>query len=205
MPRVNVSTTYNSSIGDILILENYLNSCATLESRYQYMISEVVMLRLFSILEQSIADLACKFACGANYVNGRIPITHVRCRSIQDAAAQMIVIGRRRPLGYLKWTKINFIEDSIMHVLNTTDFFFVNLQNHSVIINEMRIVRNQVAHRTLSTTISYRNEIRRIYGANLNIGLGVFLLSTNRNPLANIRRYITSTRVILNDAIKGTL
>jgi hypothetical protein len=40
-----------------------------LDAKYQYVINEIVMLRLFSILENTIGEIAMKLACGANYRN----------------------------------------------------------------------------------------------------------------------------------------
>lgn len=203
MPSVSVNTSYNRSISDITILANYIAGSATLDARHQYLISEVVMLRLFSVLESTISETAFKLACGATYRNGNNPLVLRRCRSVQDAFLNMLSHNRPHSLRYLQWTKARFVRDSIEHVLDTSDTFYVNIQNHGHLINEMRIVRNHIAHRTKQTRQAYSNLLRQLYGGTPKLTLGAFLVSTNRAALANINRYIQTTRIILNDITIG--
>lgn len=203
MPRVSVITSLNSSVNDIAILSNYNLGSKALDAKYQYMISEVIMLRLFSTLEATISEVAFKLACGALYRNGNAPIILRPCSSIQDAHTTMLNHNRRRPLQFHRWTKASFIRESIEHVLDVTDSFFVNVQNHGTLINEMRIVRNHIAHKSTSTRNEYNQLLRITYGGNPRLTVGSFLTSTSRNPLANIDRYISTTRIILNDIING--
>ena len=46
-----------------------LNSLGSLEPKIQFAIAEVLMLRSFSIFENSIAEIAYKLASGAKYIN----------------------------------------------------------------------------------------------------------------------------------------
>lgn len=200
----NINTSYNNSINDIGILSNYMTDCVGLESKYQYLISEVVMLRLFAILETTIGEMALKFACGALYKNGTTPLTQVVCSSINDANGKMLTHNRARsPLRWLKWTNETDIEKSIKHVLVLTDKFFVAVQNHAALIDEMRIIRNHIAHRNSGTARQYYQVLRGIYSANLKIAMGAYLISTARQPLPNIKRYLLSVPVILQDLSNG--
>ena len=52
MARANIHSIYNKAIRDIQILSSYVQQSSNLEPKYQYIVSEVVMLRLFSILER---------------------------------------------------------------------------------------------------------------------------------------------------------
>jgi len=203
VPKVSVLASYNRSTTDITILKNYINGYTALEARYQYMISEVVMLRLFSVLELTISEVAFKLACGAPYRNGRIPIAHKQCKSIQDANINMHSHNREKTHLFLKWTKASFVRESIEHVLDISDSFFINVQIHGNIINEMRIVRNHIAHRTSSTKNEYIILLQRLYGGNPRLTMGAFLTSTNRNTIPNIDRYIRTTKIILNDITNG--
>lgn len=204
MGRPSVSTTYNSSIRDINILASYINSYQNLEARYQYLVSEVVMLRLFAVVEIAIADVALKLACGASYLNGTAPSVLIPCRSRDDAAFKMLnqrpKKGRPR---FLRWTKENLIQDSIRYVLDTADPFFVSVQNNSLLLNEMRIIRNKVAHRDTTTKADYLAELARIYSANINLPVGAFLTSTSRHKQSNIERYILSAPILLRDLVNG--
>jgi hypothetical protein len=203
VPRVSVITTLNRSVNDIAILTGYILGSKSLDAKYQYMISEVIMLRLFSILESTISEVAFKLSCGALYSNGNSALVLKHCTSIEDANIQMLRFNRIRPMVYHRWTKASFVKDSIEKVLDISDAFFVNIQIHGALINEMRIVRNHIAHNSASTRLEYNQLLSRLYGGNPHLGIGSFLTSTTRQPLANIDRYIASTRIILNDITNG--
>lgn len=203
MPRVSVITSLNSGINDIAILSNYNLGSKSLDAKYQYMISEVVMLRLFSILESTIAEVAFKLACGALYRNGNAPLVHRPCKSMQDASSNMLTFSRRKPLMYHRWTKSSFIKDSIEHILNLSDSFYSNIQIHGNLINEMRIVRNHIAHKSNSTRQDYNQLLQQLYGGNPKLNVGTFLTSTSRHARPNIDKYIASTTIILNDITNG--
>lgn len=204
MPLPRLTSTYNASINDISILTRYIADSSQLDSRYQYMISEVVMLRLFSILEFSIADIACKLACGALYRDGTNPLVLHPCHNISHASAQMLSFGRgRNPLRFLQWTKADLIEKSIRNVLDINDNFNRYVQLNAALINEMRIVRNHVAHKTASTRNDYYQLLSTIYSLNPRINIGPYLTSTTRHARSNINKYLLSVPIILNDLTKG--
>ncbi len=203
MPRVSVISTLNSSRNDITHLNNYIISSKTLEAKYQHMISEVIMLRLFSILEHSISEFAFKFACGALYRNGNTPLVHRLCISMQDANTQMLSLGRKNPLPYHRWTKDSLIQKSIQNVLDISDSYFRQIQIHSNAINEMRIVRNHIAHKSANTKREFYSLLTTLYGGNPRMTAGAFLTSTTRHSRANIDKYIISLNVILNDISNG--
>jgi hypothetical protein len=161
------------------------------------------MLRLFSILEHSISEFAFKFACGALYRNGNSPRVLRLCNSIQDANSQMLSFGRRNPLAYHRWTKDNLIQKSIQNVLDISDSYFLQIQIHANTINEMRIVRNHIAHKSANTKREYHNLLTSLYGGNPRITAGAFLTSTTRHTRANIDKYVLATNVILNDISNG--
>ena len=162
------------------------------------------MLRLFAICEQAIAEIAFKLACGATYANGRTPSVLIGCISLNDAAFKML---NHRPsrdrVRFLKWTSANAVEKSIRYVLDTGDAFYLNVLNHSVLLNEMRVVRNEIAHKTRSTRSEYLTELARIYGVPTRLNMGPFLTSNVRHPRSNIIRYLQSVPLILNDLCRG--
>lgn len=161
------------------------------------------MLRLFSILETTFAEISFKLACNAKYRNGNTPLILRRCGSLQQAHIAMLSYNRNRPKLYLKWTKASYIKESIEYVLDINDVFYQNIQIHGSLINEMRIVRNHIAHRSTSTKNEYISLLQTKYGGNPNLTLGAFLTSTKRNPIANIHYYINASRIILNDITRG--
>ena len=197
MPRVSLNTTFTRAQNDIAILENYISQVESLSIRYQHFVGEVVMLRLFAIYEQTTKEFALKLACNGTYRNGDFPRIHHQCKSLEDAADQMAIFGRAKPV-QLKWTKARYVRESVQHVLDVTDRFTSEIRNHGTLINEMRIVRNHVAHRTESTRREFAKVVRRQYGAAAKLTSGSYLVSTKRHAQSNIRRYIKSVRALLN-------
>lgn len=177
--------------------------CVSLESKYQYFVSEVIMLRLFSIIEFSISEFALKLASGATYKNGTAPLTLVACTSISDAHGKMISYKRKQPLRYLEWTTLKKIETTIKFTLDLSDKFYTNIATHISLIDEMRDVRNHIAHRNAGTAAKYYKQLQLIYGGNPKLTIGAFLMSTVRHPISNLERYIKSTPVILHDICNG--
>ncbi len=70
-------------------------------------------------------------------------------------------------------------------------------------IDEMRIVRNHIAHRASSTYQDYKTVIFRIFGASLRIQPGAFLTSTKRLPRPKIIDYISISKIIVNEITCG--
>ena len=182
----------------------YLNGSTNLESKYQYLVSEVILLRLFSILETAISQIALKLACGADYENGKPSIRLVNCSNITDAEVKMMSFGRSKNKTHLKWTNDKFIKESIKYVLDVNDSFFVNIQNNKSIIEEMRKVRNHVAHKTSGTAKDCYDILYLRYNSKkLRLSVGAFLCSNIRNNPSNIERYLLSAPIILKDLCKG--
>lgn len=203
MPARSLATTYSKALSDILILENYINNFSSLDAKHQYLVGEVIMLRLFSILETTFSEVAFKLACGASYRSGTMPVVQLRCSSSADAHVKMLSHNRKKPKRYLQWTKAAFIRDSIEHVLDITDHYYQNIQIHGHLINEMRVVRNHIAHRSASTKADYITLLRTKYGGNPHLTIGAYLISTARSSISNITYYVSSSKIILNDISHG--
>lgn len=168
-----------------------------LEAKYQHFIGEMVMLRLFSIFEDCVAEMAFKLAAGGKYLNGTSPALIARSSRVQDSRALFLTHGLAKPRANLKWTKARFIRESVENILPPTEKFITNIQNHGQILEEMRQVRNVLAHNSPSARAEFKSVIRRVYGANVSISAGAFLTSTRRSTPCNLNRYLTSTKIIL--------
>jgi hypothetical protein len=203
MALPSISASFSQSTKDIGILSNYIYNAGSLQSQHQYLIAEVVMLRLFGIFENAVQHIAYKLACGAPYRNGAKPVVLTPCKNILDAHHKMLSYGRRKPLPYLKWTTSPYINDSIKFVLDPTDTFYAKILSYGSTLDEMRIVRNQIAHRTASTKSSFDTVLISRYGANPRLSMGAFLTSTSRHTPSNITRYVLEMSIILNDITYG--
>ncbi|OHD90957.1 hypothetical protein [Sulfuricurvum sp. RIFCSPLOWO2_12_FULL_43_24] len=204
MPIPQLSITLRNANYIIDKLETYRQQSQTLEVKYQYFIAEMIMLRLFAALEDSIAQIAFKLAAGASYTNGLSPTLTTRASNVTAARALFLQHGRPKPIINLKWTQAKHISDSVKYVIPTTEKFIENVRIHGRILNEMRIIRNVLAHNSTSAKIDFKAMIRQIYGAQVPVTTGAFLTSTRRISTSNLEKYLLSTKIILNDMTKGT-
>lgn len=202
MATPSIRVTYDKAISDIRILENYRRESLSLEPKFQHFVAEVILLRLFSIVEISLKETAMKLACQAPYRNGTAPTLLKNCRSLIDAENQFISYNRTHP-ARLSWTSSKFVKDSVKKVIPATEPFRTNLIVHSGTLEEMRKVRNHVAHRARSTYTNYMDVVNLTFGAKLKIQPGPFLTSTKRIPRAKIDFYIGAAKIILNDVTNG--
>lgn len=202
MPLPSIAVTYNNTIRDIVILENYRRDSLNLEPKFQHFIAEIILLRLFSILENTLMETAQKIACQAPYRNGTVPTLMLICRSSIDANYQFANYNRTKPQN-TKWTMARFVNDTIKKVIPPTEPYRVNINNHALTINELRVVRNHIAHRTSSTLNEYKGIINTVFGAKLNIQPGAYLTSTKRLTSPKIDFYIRAVRIIVHDITNG--
>lgn len=205
MPAPKIAASYNRGINDVSIINGYVSNCASLEARYQYFICEIMLLRLFSILEITLEEIALKLACNAPYRNGSVPTILVNCKSMADAAFKMRTHKRakRSQIRHLKFTNANNVKNCIEYVLDVNDKFFSSVNNYSSLIEEMRIVRNHIAHRNANTSKQYNKLLVQKYGGNPRLTIGAFLISTTRNNPSNLKKYLLSIPIILHDISNG--
>ena len=203
MPAPKIQTAYNNAIRDIGIVENYRQKSLALQPLFQGFVAEVLMLRLFSILEKAVIDISCRVACGASNTNGVMPTPFVLASSLDDAINQFKSYNRPKSLKNLQFTSVGNTNDAIKKVLPPTEPLRQNLNNYGVQFDEMRNVRNQIAHRTSSTYEKYQSVIKRKYGSELKIKTSVFLISTTRERIPLIDQYVTIVKLIVRDISKG--
>ena len=170
----------------ITTLQHYKTQSEQLEARYQHFISEMIMLRLSQHLKV-VADIAFKLAAGAEYISGRKPMIAVQASRMAASKRAIFTHGRQRPVQYLKWTKAKYIRESVQHVISPNETFVTSAQTYGSIIEEMRKVRNVLAHKTTSAKTDFRALVRQLYGANVNISAGAFLTTTRRTPICKLK------------------
>lgn len=203
MARPSILATYDKSMSDLAIVGRYLQKSKHLPPEMYGFVAEMLMLRIFSILENCVREVAARVACGVSYRNGVVSSPIVKCTSIQDALNKFKSEGRRKPLSNLKFTNVNNTNNSIKFVLDNSEPIRVKLSRYGVQFEEMRKVRNHIAHRHKNTYVDYKNVIIGRYGAFLKLKPSVFLTSTKRQPRAIIDEYLIVVRVIINDITNG--
>ncbi len=201
LPNLNISI--QNCIRLIDKLQAHRIDCEHLEAKYQHFVGEMIMLRLFSIFEDTVAELAYKITAGAVYLDGSVPNIVIKAGRTQDSRAMLLTHGRNRPVDNLKWTKAKFIRESVERVIPATEPFIKNAQAHGQIIDEMRKVRNVLAHNTTTARSDFKDVIRITYGVNRAISPGVFLISKKHHKICNLARYMASTKLVIQELAKG--
>lgn len=184
-------------------LTQYYRDSKSLAPRFQYLVAELVMLRLFSVLEEAIEEVALKLAAGALYTNGEPPTLRYNARSLTDARSAMMNYDRAKSISHLRWGRSTDIRNSVDKVIDGTDPFCRNATFHGNNLNEMRIVRNRVAHVGSDSRARFQQVVRQTYGANRSIQTGVFLTSVQVLPRAKIEDYLGTSRVLVADLARG--
>ncbi|RUO48964.1 hypothetical protein [Pseudidiomarina donghaiensis] len=203
MPAPKLEITVRNAHQQIDRLEKYRSESGSIEAKYQHFIAEMIMLRLFSIFEDSVAEIAYKLVSGATYTNGTFPALAVSAGAMSGARGLFLSYGRTIPVQNLKWTKSKYIRESVQHVISTSDPFIISAQRNGNIIDEMRKMRNVLAHNTTSAKADFKTVVRLTYGANVNITPGAFLSSIKRTSRCNLDRYLSSTKAVLMDMASG--
>jgi hypothetical protein len=203
MPVAKLSITLRNAEDNIDRLKSHVLDAQDLAPRFQHFIAEMVMLRLFSIYESGVSEIAYKLVSGACYLNRSYPDLAVKSGAVSASRGVLLAHGRSKPVQNLKWTKASFVKDSVKRVIPESEKFVFNLQGHGQIIDEMRRIRNVLAHKTASAKKDYRQVLRQAYGANVQVSPGAFLTSTRRSSISKIQTYLTSTSIILSDAASG--
>lgn len=203
MPTPSLDVSLKRSHNQLDRLYNSWHGAAELPPQHQHLIAEILTLRSFAILEDTVREISLKIAAGARYMNGTQPLLLNQANNMSGAETLLLSFGRQRPIRYLKFTNSQFVESSVKKVIDPNDWFVKNTLAHGAIFDEMRRVRNYLAHRNTDTRKHYLDVIIGIYGAKLNLLPGPFLTSTKRHVPANFDRYLISTKVIINDMVKG--
>lgn len=204
MATARLDITLRNSRTEIQKLRSYhSNASISIAPKLNHFVSELMFLRLFSIFEHSVAEFAYKIASGAAYLNGNSAQLHVTANSVQSARGLFLSHGRPRPRQNLQWTKARHIRESVQFVIPANEPFVRNAQNHGHLIDEMRKIRNAIAHRTSSSRAEFRRVIRQSYGANVSLSPGAFLTSTRRTTMPKLTAYFTAAEVILQNLAGG--
>lgn len=199
MSRPSINAAYSRAMNHINVINRYLIKSKSLPTDLQGFVAEILMLRLFSVLENCVKDVSVRIACGAAYRNGVPPHPIILCTSISDAEVKFRSGSKKS----IQFSNVHHINESIKHVIDDTEPLRIKLSKYGNVFEEMRKVRNHIAHRTNSTLSKYKEVILSRYGANLRIKPGSFLVSTKRETRAVIDDYSQTIKIIIEDITNG--
>lgn len=183
----------------LVVLQSHL---VPLPPKFRKLVAEIIMLRAFSLMEDTFRSLACKIACGVPYCDGTRPTLIVRARSARDAIDKMIKHNRTTHHYNLSWTRASEIKENLRYMLRATDHFMMTIDAHGMFIDEMRRIRNRIAHNNRTSRKNYQQVVLRHYGAYLNgVNPGTLLL-TNRHTPTLLETYLTKSRILIKELVR---
>lgn len=191
---------------DLLILSQRSNS---LELEYQKLIAENLMLRLFYELDICVENIALKLTRGVLYLDGSPPLLLVPSFRSVGAARQHILRTTRKY--YLEWTMLSKIQNNLNGILNPADHFLTTRSIHDATYEDMRHVRNHIAHNSSTTRLKFSALSTRIFSASRGINPGRFLLSNKPAVPGNppreriIVQYIKWSKVFVKTLAKSPI
>lgn len=203
MPRLSINASYNNAINNLNVINRYLTKSKSLPFDMQGFVAELLMLRLFSVLETCVRDVSVRIACGVSYRDGTSSNPIVLCSNIDDAIEKFKTEGRANRIKNLHFSNVSNTNEAIKNVIQSTEPLRLKLTRFGVAFEEMRKVRNHIAHRTSNTYNDYKSVIRSHYGAYLKIKPSSFLISTKREPRPVIDTYLQTAKIIIDEITKG--
>ena len=187
-------------------VDGLIDLCANitlLSPHHRKAVAEIALLRAFDLMQGVFQTTATKLVCGACYLDGSIANVLLPARSQSAALTNMSTHGRVQPKHRLRWSQVSEIKDNCKFVVQTTEHFLTTLTFHSSIIDEMRNVRNKIAHNNADSRTKYQVVVKRYYGAEMKqISPGTLLLSDRFIPKL-INQYLAQSKVLVKQMLKG--
>ncbi|MEQ1936013.1 MAG: hypothetical protein ABL962_19335 [Fimbriimonadaceae bacterium] len=174
-------------------------------NNYQVLLTEMLVLQAFYLFESAIENIAAKIVCGAPYVDGSVPVVLRRARTIDDALNDMRTVGRAKPKGLLKWNKPKEIIGNVRHLIHASENLCTVCKNHAASINEIRIVRNHIAHNNDGTRRDFAKVVtRRLTARPRRLPRpGAFLLREFTPGTTLLVEYVVTLGVLVKDAARA--
>ncbi|WP_367394567.1 hypothetical protein [Cupriavidus sp. Agwp_2] len=206
---VTLGTEYNRFNAVTTKLLDISRNAGSLDIPYQKLIAETLMLRLFYELDGCIEGIVLKLVRGTPYLDGNQPqLLRAPFRS-QEAARQHILATHRKY--YLEWTTLNKTQTYLRGIVDPNDHFLVTRAVYNSVYEDMRNVRNHVAHNTASTKARFIPVVRRIYANTAGISPAKYLLS-RRNAIIGyagtetvLSQYIRWSRLFVKTLTKSPI
>ncbi len=185
-----------------------------LDIEFQKLIAENLMLRLFYELERVIEPIALKLVTGACYLDGSAPMLLIPKFVSQDASRKFMLGAqstKKRTAYYLEWTMLSKVQGNLKGILDPADHFLATRGLHDATYEEMRHIRNHIAHSSASTRVKFSLVAKRIYGTTHGISPAKLLLSQRVaipgyvGKDAAVVQYIKWSRIFLKTLTKSPL
>ena len=205
MPPANLSVDWGYFQDVTRHVDSLLASAAPLHIRHRKIIAEMAVIRLFLLTEHTLASCCLKLLCGTNYLDGTLPKTAVQASSISNAARLVRSHGRQKRIrGVMAWGNMSNIQHYLRYTFDSGDPIFLAVASHTPRLDEIRYIRNHIAHSNDSTRRSFRGVVRSHYGG-LRRGVtpGVLLLTEAFGTPTPLQKYTSFLRVFIKDVVRA--
>jgi hypothetical protein len=204
MPPVSLRRNLDNFTVQNVALQSLLSSLSGLSTHHQKLLAEIALIRLCLLLENTIESACAKLICGANYLDQVSPLALATARSTGSALKLIQAFNRKEPLSLLKWNRAKTIRKNMNKVLAKGDPLFTCIGRHTNLINELRIIRNHVAHKSTSTTLEFRQSVVKRYGAaRRGMTPGLYLLHPVGSKPPKLIEYLVSSRVFIRELLRA--
>ena len=185
-------------------LTDILHSTSSLAPTHRKFIAEIALIRLSILIENTMRLVFCKLACGAEYIDGSMPILLVQLRNIPAAITAMRNLNRPNPRYNLRWNGGSEIRDNIQFLIDPADQCHQVLKNYASFLTEIRYVRNHIAHRNHNSRADFVKLIKKYYGARVpGVTCGNLLVSQRVSPKRPLlTAYLITANVMLKDVAR---
>ena len=177
-------------------LEGASHEFSSLSLSSRYMLSELMMVRLSIALDTFIEQRFCDVACGRRLPGGRVVPVSIRASSRQQAKQHFSSHGRSEEI-LLRWTSSRSIRKNIENIILPRDPLHATVMDAANTINQIRSLRNHVAHKSISTRNKYQSTISARLGAPIpRMAVGQFLLKSIGGRLV-VQIYFRERRALI--------
>ena len=112
-------------------------------------------------------------------------------------------LNRTRALTILRWSKVSDVKRNVKFMIDPRDHIILVLDRHGQVIDEMRKVRNRIAHNSGAARQGYAIVVRRRYGARVRaVTPGSLLLSPRWRPTI-LEEYLRSAATLVKEVVGG--
>ena len=204
MPIPQLSVDWRDFQRDTDHLSSLLASLKPLQVNHRKMVAEMVLVRLFSLAENTMTSVSVKLLCGAIYLDNTSPNINVSASTMTGANRLLKSYKRNRTVTHLSWGSTSLARGNLKHTFDSIDPVFSAVANHGHVLNEVRHLRNHIAHRSDSSRRKFRVVVRSHYGG-LKQGItpGVLLLTEAFGIPTLSEKYIRHLRVFIREVVRA--
>lgn len=174
-----------------------------LEPTLQKALAELILIRLSDDLQEALAGIAYRLACGTSYLDGSSPTLLVPKARSTDSARRLFEEQGRTKSKPAKWSRMKYIRQTTEHVMSGGELFIRTCDSHALTLSEIQAVRNRIAHKNTNSRNKFNPVVRRYYGAvPKNVSPGLLLLTPRISPTP-LEFYLAATRIIVRDCVRA--